>query len=62
MGQAQATVESFNARFIAACRRSGRDITGDGDFHWTWNETPDREQRLAGIGPRYREDVLVSVD
>jgi hypothetical protein len=62
MGQAKATVESFKARFIAACRRSGRDITSEGDFHWTWNETPGAEDALAGTGPRYPEDVLVSVD
>lgn len=62
MGQAKATVDSFKARFIAACRKSGRDVTSDGDFHWTWNETPDAEQRMAAVGPRFREDVLVSVD
>lgn len=60
---AHATVQAFKARFIAACRAaSGRDVTSEGNFHWTWNETQDGDRQIADTRAQYREDVTVDVD
>jgi hypothetical protein len=59
---AQATVQDLKSRFIAACRTaSGRNVTSDGDFHWTWNETRDGDAQIANTRARYPEDVTVSL-
>lgn len=60
--QATQAVQSLKAAFIAKCRASGREITGEGDFHWSWNRSQDEEQRLADARARYREDVSVTLD
>lgn len=57
------TVQSFKSRFIAACKAaSGRDITSEGNFRWTWNETSTSEQQLSNSRARASEDVTVSID
>lgn len=57
------TVQSFKARFISACKAaSGRDVTSEGNFQWTWNETPARDQQVAERRARASEDVTVDVD
>jgi hypothetical protein len=59
---AHATVQATKSSFIAACRAaSGRDVTSDGDFHWTWNETTDGESQIANTHAQYREDVTVGL-
>jgi hypothetical protein len=59
--QAREAVESLKSRFIALCRASGRDITSEGDFHWTWNETREGDQQVSNAHARYREDVSVNL-
>jgi hypothetical protein len=60
---AHATVQAFKPGFIAACRAaSGRDITSEGNFHWTWNETRDGDEQIANTRAQYREDVTVDMD
>lgn len=57
------TVQSFKNRFIAACESaSGREVTSEGNFHWTWNETPDGDRQVSSVRARAREDVTVDVD
>lgn len=59
---AQAEVQGMKPRFIAACRAaSGREVTSEGDFHWTWNELRDGEAQIANTHAQYREDVTVSL-
>ena len=59
---AQAEVQGMKSRFIAACRAaSGREVTSEGDFHWTWNELRDGEAQIANTHAQYREDVTVSL-
>ena len=60
--QARAEVEDLKSRFIEACEAaSGRTITGEGNFHWTWNQTSDGDQQVTNARPRYREDVSVQL-
>jgi hypothetical protein len=59
--QARQHVEALKEQFIARCRASGRDITSDGNFHWTWNETRDGDQQVSDAHARYREDVTVAL-
>lgn len=59
---AHATVQAMRSSFIAACRAaSGRNVTSEGDFHWTWNELQDGESQIANSRARYPEDVSVSL-
>ena len=59
---AQAEVQGMKSRFIAACRAaSGREVTSEGDFHWTWNELRDGEAQIANTHAQYREDVTVGL-
>lgn len=59
---AKAEVDAMRSSFIAACRSaSGRDVTSEGNFHWTWNETRDGEAQIANTHAQYREDVTVSL-
>jgi hypothetical protein len=60
--QARETVESMKSSFIAACRATGRDISSEGNFHWTWNETRDGDQQVDNAHARASEDVTVSLD
>jgi hypothetical protein len=59
---AHATVQSLKSAFLNACRAaSNRDLTSEGDFHWTWNETQDGESRIMQARAKYREDITVSL-
>lgn len=59
---ARETVESLKATFIAACRSaSGREVTSEGDFHWTWNELKAGEAQMAATHAQYHEDVTVNL-
>lgn len=59
---AKSQVDALKSSFIAACRStSGREITSEGDFHWTWNETRDGDAQIANTRAQYREDVTVSL-
>ena len=60
--QARQTVQELKAAFIAQCRARGREITSDGNFHWSWNQYSGDEQRLGEARARYPEDVSVSLD
>lgn len=59
--QARDTVESLRDQFIELCRAKGRDVTSDGNFHWTWNETPNSDQQVSNAHARYKEDVSVDL-
>jgi len=61
MAQARAKVDSLKAQFLASCRASGREITSEGNFHWTWNETRDGDRQVADTHARYPEDVTVAL-
>jgi hypothetical protein len=55
-------VDALKSAFIQACRSaSGREITSEGNFHWTWNETQDGESQISNARARYREDVTVQL-
>jgi TPR repeat protein len=59
---AKAEVDAMKSSFIAACRStSGRDITSEGNFHWTWNETRDGDAQIANTHAQYGEDITVSL-
>lgn len=59
---AQAAVEGLKSSFIEACRAaSGRNVTSEGDFHWTWNETRGGDAQIANTRARQPEDVTVSL-
>jgi hypothetical protein len=59
---AYATVQAMKSRFISACRSaSGREITSDGNFHWTWNENQDGDAQVSDTHARYKEDTTVSL-
>ena len=56
------TVQSYKADFIASCQSaSGRSVTSEGDFHWTWNETQDGDRQISNTRSQYPEDVTVSL-
>lgn len=59
--QAQAEINRLKSRFIGLCRASGREITSEGNFSYVWNRSADDEARVQGTGPRYAEDVAVSL-
>jgi hypothetical protein len=59
--QARQAVEDWKGRFLQACRSSGREIAGEGNFHWTWNESRDGDQQVDNAHARYREDVSVNL-
>lgn len=60
---ARNAVLALKDSFIAQCRVvSGREITGEGNFHWVWNELADGEQSVSEAGPRAPEDVRVRMD
>jgi hypothetical protein len=60
--QARSTVESLKAQFFAKCRASGRDIAGEGNFWFTWNDSQTGEERLASSYAHHPEDVSVSLN
>ena len=59
--QARSEVFALKDAIIAQCRRSGGDITSEGNFNYVWNQTSNDEQTLQGARPRFREDVAVSL-
>lgn len=59
--QAHATVLSMKDAFIARCRASGREITSEGNFNYSWNRSQGEEAGMQQVGPRHREDISVSL-
>lgn len=57
--QAHDIVQSFKAAFIARCRASGREITSEGNFNYSWNRSQGEEAGMQEVRPRHKEDVLV---
>lgn len=59
--QAHATVHSLKDAFIARCRASGREITSEGNFNYSWNRSQGEEAGMQEVRPRHREDILVAL-
>lgn len=60
--QAIAQIEKLKAEFIAACRRSGREITSEGNFSHVRNQQQGDDARVQSTRPRFAEDVSVVLD
>lgn len=60
--QARQAVESYKQQFITACERSGRKITGIGNFAYVWNQYEDGEERILQARARNQEDVTVKLE
>lgn len=59
--QANQTIESLKAAFIAKCRAtSGRETLSEGNFGSQWNQLQSVE--VDNIGARFQEDVNVQMD
>lgn len=60
--QALGEINALKGAFIAACQRSGREITSEGNFSHVRNQGADGDQRVQATKPRFQEDVSVVVN
>jgi hypothetical protein len=61
--QANRTIDSLKAAFIARCRAaSGREAQSEGNFRSHWNQSERDESDLDSVRARFQEDVTVQMD